>query len=536
MTGQNFVRKVIYMALAAALLLPLSLLSQPSTVAVAGRQGNPGGILARERDEFKLGQGNLGKIDPAGETIRLATLGMRGVAANLLWSKAEECKLKEDWTGLSATLEQIANLQPNYISVWRFQGWNLSYNISAEWDDYHDRYYWVMKGIEFLEKGVDYNSHEPRLMTDVGWFSSHKIGKSDERLQFRRLFREDDDFHSRQRVHERDNWLFGKEYFLAAQHVVDVLGAAIPTAGPAIFYSRPCMAGIGYAGALEDDHAQALQAAAAKPHVSSGDVDRDSEIKRRLDEIDKRYGATIRAAWEESAREWKELANRELPGPQGEPFRMNDKDLSEKLLQTEVKRLESLAPGVTARLFQEKHDKLPADQRKAFQTPPAERSKEQVDLASLAEIATDVTSQEIAEAAPEANRAEARKVAAEAQRLHESLSEIAASRESVNFDYWQMRTAMEQSADAREARRLLHRALAAFMVDADLPTARRDYEAGFKRWQKVLEEHPELVHDETAFAVVDAARSYRSVLWQLDQLFPKKFVLQSLIDAHEHEF
>ena len=201
MSGQNFIRKVIYMALMAALLLPLSLLSQPSTVAVEGRPATPGGILARERDEFKLGQGNLGKIDPASETIKLATLGMRGVAANLLWSKAEECKLKEDWTGLSATLEQIANLQPNYISVWRFQAWNLSYNISAEWDDYHDRYYWVIKGIEFLEKGIDYNAHEPRLLTDVGWFSSHKIGKSDERLQYRRLFREDDEFHARQRVH-----------------------------------------------------------------------------------------------------------------------------------------------------------------------------------------------------------------------------------------------------------------------------------------------------------------------------------------------
>ena len=530
MSGQNFFRKVIYMTLMAALLLPLSLLSQPSTVAVDGRQGSPGGILARERDEFKLGQGNLGKIDPASETIKLATLGMRGVAANLLWSKAEECKLKEDWTGLSATLEQIANLQPNYISVWRFQGWNLSYNISAEWDDYHDRYYWVIKGIEFLEKGVDYNTHEPRLLTDVGWFSSHKIGKSDEHLQYRRLFSEDDDFHSRQHVHERDNWLFGKEYFLAAQRVVDDLGTAIPTAGPAVFYSRPCMAGIGYAGALEDDHEQALQAAAAKPHVGSGDVD------RRLDEIDKRFGTTISAGWLESAREWQEFANREFPGPLGDPFRMNDQARTEQALKSHVKQLEALAPGVTAKLFQEKVERLPAEQRKALQTPPPERTKEQLNLASLAELATDVSSQEIAAAAPEANREQARVVAGEAQRLHETLNEIVASRESVNFEYWQMRCAMEESADVRESRRLLHRALTAFQVDADLPTARREFEAAFKLWRKVLDLHPELARDETAYTLVDAARAYRAVLKQLDQPFPKDFVLQSLIDAHEHEF
>ena len=439
MSGQNFFRKVIYMALAAALLLPLSLLSQPSTVAVEGRPGNPGGMLARKRFEYKLGQGNLGKIDPTSETIKLATLGMRGVAANLLWSKAEDCKLKEDWTGLSATLEQIANLQPNYISVWRFQGWNLSYNISAEWDDYHDRYYWVIKGIEFLEKGVEYNAHEPRLLTDVGWFSSHKIGKSDERLQYRWLFREDDDFHSRQRVHERDNWLFGKEYFLAAQRVVDDLGAAIPTAGPAIFYSRPCMAGIGYAGALEDDHEQALQAAAAKPHVGSGDVDRGPEIERRLDEIDKRFGATILAAWEAAAREWQELASRELPGPQGDPFRMNDHDRTEQAAANRGQAAGFAGPRGGGEALPGKFDKLPADQPQGFADLPPERSKEQIDLASLAELATDVTSQEIAAGAPAANRAQAHAVAAEAERLHESLGEIAASRENVNFDYWQMR-------------------------------------------------------------------------------------------------
>ena len=53
---------------------------------------------------------------------------------------------------------------------------------------------------------------------------------------------------------------------------------------------------------------------------------------------------------------------------------------------------------------------------------------------------------------------------------------------------------------------------------------------------QVLDLHPEMLQDETAFTVVDAARAYRSVLRQLDLPFPKQFVLQSLIDAHEHEF
>ena len=48
--------------------------------------------------EYRLGQANLGEIDPASETIKLATLGLRGVAVNLLWEKANHYKKIEDWT------------------------------------------------------------------------------------------------------------------------------------------------------------------------------------------------------------------------------------------------------------------------------------------------------------------------------------------------------------------------------------------------------------------------------------------------------
>ena len=70
---------------------------------------------------------------------------------NLLWEKANDYKKVEDWTNLTATLEQLAKLQPNFITFWKFQAWNLTYNVSVEFDDYHDRYYYVRRGIEFLQ-------------------------------------------------------------------------------------------------------------------------------------------------------------------------------------------------------------------------------------------------------------------------------------------------------------------------------------------------------------------------------------------------
>ena len=164
---------------------------------------------------ISLAQANLGEIDPASETIKLATLGLRGVAVNVLWDKANYYKKIEDWTNLTATLEQLAKLQPNFITFWKFQAWNLTYNVSVEFDDYRDRYYYVRRGIKFLKEGEHYNGDNPQLLWDLGWFIGQKIGRADEHVQYRRLFKEDDDFHPADRtLDERDNWLVGKEWYL----------------------------------------------------------------------------------------------------------------------------------------------------------------------------------------------------------------------------------------------------------------------------------------------------------------------------------
>ncbi|KKK88796.1 hypothetical protein LCGC14_2739540, partial [marine sediment metagenome] len=167
--------------------------------------------LTRRRKQHGLSQTELGQIDPTSEAIKLASFGMRGVAANILWGKANRYQMKKDWTNLSATLEQITRVQPNFISVWKFQAWNLSYNVSVQFDDFRQRYHWVIRGLEFLKKGIDYNEREPLLYSEVGRFTSQKIGRADEHKQFRRLFKEDNDYHGSRPVGLRDNWLVGKE-------------------------------------------------------------------------------------------------------------------------------------------------------------------------------------------------------------------------------------------------------------------------------------------------------------------------------------
>ena len=79
----------------------------------------------------------------------------RGIAANVLWTRAEELKKEQDWDRMKATVDLITKLQPHFLSVWTFQGWNLAYNVSVEWDAPEDKYEWIKKGIKFLQDGVE---------------------------------------------------------------------------------------------------------------------------------------------------------------------------------------------------------------------------------------------------------------------------------------------------------------------------------------------------------------------------------------------
>ena len=122
--------------------------------------------------------------------------------------------MKEDWSSYSAALEQIIRLEPHFWSVWDFQGHNLSYNISVEFDDYRDRFAWVMKGIEFLKRGMQFNSTDPRFLARIGWFFDNKIGRADEHVQYRKLFAKQQDDKNEK---PNDNYLMAYEWYIRAK-------------------------------------------------------------------------------------------------------------------------------------------------------------------------------------------------------------------------------------------------------------------------------------------------------------------------------
>jgi len=497
-----FVRKVIYLGLVVLLFIPLSMLSIPSTTGAAGAKGSAGGKLARMRDEYRLSQSNLGEIDPTGEAIKLATLGMRGVAANVLWTKANRYSKQEDWTSLKATLDQITKLQPNFITVWTFQGWNLSYNISVQWDDYRERYRWVIKGIEFLERGTRYNENEPRLLWDIGWFTGQKIGRADERVQFRRLFREDDDYNGDRPPGRRDNWLVGKESFLEAQRVVDTLGLRVKGVTPTLFHSDPAMSQINYAGAVEEDGT---------------------------------FGEVARVAWQTGGREWHDYGRREFVSFDGTRYAMNDLEPLQARSQQLSAELHALEPDLMAKLVEERRQtKLTDEERELLATPELERGVTNDRNFRVIVQKLYVPPQEFATRLDETHRADGQKLADQIDETGKKLAVIRKNRSPLNFEYWRMRCEVESSEDALEARRLMHEGDQAFLVDADLETALTAYEKGVQHWSNVLTQYPPMLLDGiTGEEVVAAVIRYERILEQLDQPFPEEFVLEDLMKMHD---
>ncbi len=516
----SFRRKVFYGALIAVLLFPLYLVSRPSVREADGRL-TKGGILAQLRSEYELSQADLGEIDPASESMKLATLGMRGIAANLLWERANRYKRENDWDNLTATLNQISKLQPNFISVWQFQGWNLAYNVSVEFDDYHSRYHWVKRGINYLRDGIRYNTQEPVLPWEIGWTFGHKLGKADEYVQFRRLYRDDTDFHTELSTdvnmentlgadNKPDNWLTGREWFLRAQQIVDsgvpIRGRLVDDTGrirrgktPLIFHSHAPKWLISYATAIEEE----------------GYLDEKAQV-----------------AWRRAGAAWDEYGRREIPTSYGFAIRLTDLERMEAEADRYGAQLDELLPGIRAEIEAEKKATLTPEELEAMSIPENQRTEEQRLLAFAAERTSRARYAEMAERAPAELEREVNRLVRKGELAQSFADAIYNYRDQVNYDYWKLRCEVEQQDTAIAARRLVYEADQAYAA-TDLETMRTKYEAAWNEWAKIFEQYPLMLEDTTAEDLMVAVRRYAWLLSQLDEPFPPEdFKLQRLLELH----
>ncbi len=502
--GTSFWRKIVYAVSIAILLFPLFILGQPASVTPEGPR--PGGMLAQMRHDYKLSQADLGDIDPASESMRLATLGMSGVAATVLWTQAQHYKTVHDFHKMSATLNQMSRIQPNYIAVWDFQAHNLSYNVSVEFDNYRHRYHWVKKGIEFLIEGTRYNNESPKLLSKVGWYMGQKIGRSDEKRPFRVLFRADDEFHERLDQEVRvldnrevrgpdanpDNWLVGRLFHLEAQSLVDDFGARMGHSA-LIFHKDAPMSLMNFSKAIE-----------AEGNFSDFAME----------------------AWERAGDSWKEFGRRRLPTSYGMTIRLGD-NVDEELeeLQAEIDRL---APGVREQLVKEREASLTEAERIAINTPKEEVMEDMYETYLAGARKMMYSESDVVARAPQDVKRKATRIAAEIVKKAEYASRVSQSQDTVAYRYWLRRAEIEQTEDMTKARELVYEAKQA-MDEARLDEAKQLYDDSWNIWAKVFEENPILQADMATDDLGVHLKHYTFLLRQLDEEFPRDFALKRLL-------
>ncbi|MBC8356152.1 MAG: hypothetical protein H8E66_29600 [Planctomycetes bacterium] len=504
----SFQRKVLYLGLIALLLIPLYMIGHPATGDPTQLSASPGGQLAQLRTEYDLAPTELGEIDPASESMKLATLGMKGVAANILWTKANYYKKTEDWEKLVAAVNQMAKLQPNFVSVWEFQSHNLSYNISVEHDDYRFRYLWVKKGIEFLIKGTRYNRNEPRLFWTVGWYTGQKFGRADEHKQFRRLFQDDKDFHAMLSQHipidteargadqRPDNWLTSRLWYESAYDIVDTGRGPIRGKSPHIFYSDGSKALMNYANEIETE----------------GVLDEKAQY-----------------AWRRAGESWALYGNRIVPSSWGIRFRLNDEEAAIAEAQRLSDELDKLVPGLREKIKLEKIAALAEPDRVALAKEWDEISGELEGTRKYqAEQNTQVSFREVAEASPTELRARAFRLAKQAAEKETEAIRIASYRSNVNFKYWRARCAVEQLPKTVNARRHIFKAKE-LMEGAYLDEAKIEFELAWQDWGATFNEHRALVSELAEDDLAEDIQEYMKLLGQLDEELPPNFALREIL-------
>ena len=145
------------------------------------------GIWGNHRTQLSLNQmrstlhiTRLEPLENAPPVLAFTTValgGFRGLIANYLWMRAADHQEKGRYFEMLSIAGWITKLQPTFHAVWNQQAWNMVYNISTQLQDPHERWLWVVSGIELLrDDGLKYNPTEPEIYRELAAFFQDKIG------------------------------------------------------------------------------------------------------------------------------------------------------------------------------------------------------------------------------------------------------------------------------------------------------------------------------------------------------------------------
>lgn len=156
----------------------VSILLLIAALACLGGAGRMHPRLVEMRRAGHLNQGDpLENAPPLVAFTTVALGAFRGLAVDILWMRASELQDKGKYFELVQLADWITKLQPRFASVWAYQSWNLSYNVSVMFNEPADRWRWVRHGIGLLrDEGLRYNPGSPLLYRELAWTFQHKMG------------------------------------------------------------------------------------------------------------------------------------------------------------------------------------------------------------------------------------------------------------------------------------------------------------------------------------------------------------------------
>lgn len=107
--------------------------------------------------------------------------GFRGLAAEVLWSRADRLQNEGRYFELVQLYEWITWLDPHATETWAYSAMTMAYDISAMMRRPADRLRWVAHGVALLrDRGLPTNPNNARLHRELAWIYQHKIGSTED--------------------------------------------------------------------------------------------------------------------------------------------------------------------------------------------------------------------------------------------------------------------------------------------------------------------------------------------------------------------
>ena len=125
-------------------------------------------FLARQRP---------GSAPVVGESFVAALGGLRTLAAEVVWFRADRLQDEGRFGELVQLTRLLTFLEPHEPEVWNYSAWNLAYNISVRMPREKDRWPWVHEAVRLLrDEGLRWNPHSAKICRELAFIFELKIG------------------------------------------------------------------------------------------------------------------------------------------------------------------------------------------------------------------------------------------------------------------------------------------------------------------------------------------------------------------------